>query len=79
MTLENAFAEYRAGNCRRAVALLSKLLGDGQEHAAPLSQGNSSQELMSRALDFLAAIAPEPSARETAAALIMVAALLNEP
>ncbi len=78
-SLSTAFGDYRAGSYDQTLVVLRKLLLD-----AGRKDGNGCHELSSarrelsiRALAFIAEIAPRPSRRETAAALMMAGALLG--
>lgn len=77
--MKSAFVDYRAGSYDQTLQLLRKLLldagrkdGDGNSEVA-----SARRELSTRALAFIAEIAPRPSRRETAAALMMAGALLG--
>lgn len=77
-SLEDAFRDYRAGSYKDAVETLRYVLLT----ATPGGVGTTAQlravpnELSTRALTFIAEIARKPTQRETAAALMMVGALV---
>lgn len=76
-----AFCEYRAGSFDRALTMLRRLLledGGTRLGGATWGYGSDHQDLSDRALTFLEEIASRPTQRETAAALIMVGALLGD-
>ena len=76
--LETAFAEYRAGHYQDTLAeLRSLVLNMRAKHGTTSLSGFGLQELFTRALTFVNEIAPRPTQRETAAALMMVSALFG--
>lgn len=79
MSLEAAFAEYRAGNCGQAVVLMRETLRTVvvTKGSPAATGGGARSELATRALAFLTEIGTGPTNRETAAALMMVGAVLD--
>lgn len=80
VSLEAAFVDYRAGSYKESVSALRKLLLKGSRRLGAPTEGvrSAPQDLTTRALAFLGEIAPRPTQRETAAALMMVGALLGD-
>jgi hypothetical protein len=79
-TLESAFSEYRAGCYDRALASLRRVLirRINESVRASWTRFDPDNELSTRALAFITEIAPRPTRRETAAALMMVGALVRD-
>lgn len=76
--LEEAFTEYRAGLYQDALARLRSLILTMRARNGTTSlSGFGIQELFTRALTFINEIAPRPTQRETAAALMMVSSLFG--
>ncbi len=75
--LKCAFTEYRSGSYQTALSTLRTLILNVRAKNGMTSiSGFGPQELFTRALTFINEIAPGPTQRETAAALMMVSALV---
>lgn len=77
-SLEEAFRDYRAGSYKQALETLRYLLLTAtQDRVGRTAELRAvPNELSTRALTFIAEIARKPTQRETAAALMMVGALV---